>query len=67
MSVVRTLYVGNVTKCARQTCVHLGPDALKFQPNTTVIGKGAQSWVVGAYGIFALPFWAAAVVRGTCN
>jgi hypothetical protein len=45
----------------------LGPDALKFQPNATVIGKGGGGWNVGAYGIFALPFWAAAVVRGKCK
>jgi|AraplaDrversion2_2_1032049.scaffolds.fasta_scaffold01670_23 hypothetical protein len=45
----------------------LGPDALKFQPSTTTIGKGGGGWNVGVGGLFALPFWAAAVVRGKCR
>jgi hypothetical protein len=41
----------------------LRPDAMKFQaPGATVGG-----WNVGVGGLFALPFWAAAVVRGKCN
>lgn len=45
----------------------LGPNALKFQPSTTVVKAGGQDYIVGVAGIFALPFWAAAVVRGKCN
>jgi hypothetical protein len=45
----------------------LGPDALKFQPNTKVVKVGGQGYVMGAYGLFALPFWAAAIVRGKCR
>ncbi len=46
-------------------CLH--PDATKFQPSSTVIGKGGAGWNVGVGGLFALPFWAAAIVRGKCN
>lgn len=45
----------------------LGPNALKFQPSTKVVKAGGQDYVVGVAGLFALPFWAAAVVRGKCN
>jgi hypothetical protein len=45
----------------------LGPDALKFQPNTKVVKVGGQGYVAGAYGLFALPFWAAAIMRGKCR
>lgn len=41
----------------------MGPDALKHQPHTIE----TKNWVVGVGGIFALPFWAAAIVRGKCN
>ena len=41
----------------------LGPNALKHQPASTVY----KGWNIGATGIFALPFWAAAIVRGKCN
>jgi hypothetical protein len=40
-----------------------GPDALKFQPSSTVVG----GWNIGVGGLLALPFWAAAVARGKCN
>jgi hypothetical protein len=42
-------------------CLH--PDAMKFQSPGTTIG----GWNVGAGGLFALPFWAAAIARGKCN
>ena len=45
----------------------LGPDALKFQPSGTVVKTPLGAFNVGVGGIFALPFWAAAVVRGKCN
>jgi hypothetical protein len=46
----------------------LNPDALKFQPSSTVIGgHGGGGWNVGVTGLFALPFWATAVVRGKCK
>jgi hypothetical protein len=41
----------------------LNPDAMKFQPSSTTIG----GWNIGVGGLFALPFWAAAIVRGKCN
>ncbi|WP_288381502.1 hypothetical protein [uncultured Massilia sp.] len=41
----------------------MGPDPLKHQPHSIE----TKSWVIGASGIFALPFWAAAIVRGKCN
>jgi hypothetical protein len=41
----------------------LGPNALKFQPSSTVVG----GWNIGVGGLFALPFRAAAIVRGKCN
>lgn len=41
----------------------LGPNALKHQPASTVY----KGWNIGASGIFALPFWATAIVRGKCN
>jgi hypothetical protein len=44
-----------------------GPDALKFQPSTKVVKAGGQDYVVGVGGLFALPFWAAAIVRGKCK
>lgn len=44
-----------------------GPNALKFQPSTKVVKAGGQDYVVGVSGLFALPFWAAAIVRGKCN
>ncbi|MFC5548356.1 hypothetical protein [Massilia aerilata] len=46
-------------------CLH--PDAMKFQSPTTVVKAGGQDYVVGVAGLFALPFWAAAVVRGKCK
>jgi len=45
----------------------LGPNALKFQPSSTVVKTPFGAFNVGVGGIFALPFWAAAVVRGKCN
>jgi hypothetical protein len=46
-------------------CLH--PDAMKFQSPTTVVKAGGQDYVVGVAGLFALPFWAAAIVRGKCK
>ena len=45
----------------------LGPNATKFQPSSTVVNTPLGKFEVGAGGIFALPFWAAAIVRGKCN
>ena len=46
-------------------CLH--PDATKFQPSGTVVKTPAGAFNVGVGGLFALPFWAAAIVRGKCN
>jgi hypothetical protein len=45
----------------------MGPNALKFQPSTKVVKVGGQGYNVGVGGLFALPFWAAAIVRGKCK
>lgn len=45
----------------------LGPDATRFQPSGTVLNTPLGKFNVGVGGIFALPFWAAAVARGKCN
>jgi hypothetical protein len=42
-------------------CLH--PDSLKHQPHSFVYG----GWEFGVGSIYALPFWAAAVVRGKCH
>jgi len=49
------------SEARKPDCLH--PDAMKFQPASVVIG----GWNVGLGGLFVLPFWAAAVVRGKCN
>jgi hypothetical protein len=41
----------------------LGPDPLKHQPHSIT----TKNWVFGVGGIFALPFWGAAIVRGKCS
>lgn len=41
----------------------LGPDPLKHQPHAIQ----TKTWVFGVGGIYALPFWAAAIVRGKCS
>lgn len=45
----------------------LGPNATKFQPSGTVVNTPLGKFNVGLGGIFVLPFWAAAAVRGKCN
>jgi len=54
-------FARKVSEAKKPHC--LGPDPLKHQPASTVIG----GWNVGVGGILALPFWAAAIVRGKCN
>ena len=49
------------SEARKPDCLH--PDAMKFQPNSFVVG----GWNVGFNGIFALPFWATAIARGKCN
>jgi len=44
-----------------------GPNATKFQPAGTVVNTPLGKFNVGLGGIFVLPFWAAAIVRGKCN
>jgi len=44
-----------------------GPNATKFQPSRTVVNTPLGKFNVGLGGIFVLPFWAAAIVRGKCN
>ncbi|MGJ9420041.1 hypothetical protein ACHAC9_20155 [Massilia sp. CMS3.1] len=41
----------------------LGPDATKFQPPVV----STKNWTFGGGGLFVLPFWAAAIVKGKCN
>lgn len=41
----------------------MGPDATRHQPTSTVY----KGWNVGVSGVFALPFWAAAIARGKCS
>lgn len=45
----------------------LGPDPLKHQPHSTVVKTIFGDFVVGVGGIYALPFWGAAVLRGKCS
>jgi len=49
------------SEAAKPHC--MGPNPLKHQPHTIE----TKSWVIGVGGIFALPFWAAAIARGKCN
>jgi len=41
----------------------MGPDPLKHQPHEI----RTKDWVFGLSGIYAAPFWVAAIVRGKCN
>ena len=41
----------------------MGPDALKHQPSSVEYG----GWLFGVGGLFALPFWGAAIARGKCS
>lgn len=45
----------------------LGPDPLKHQPHSIVVKTVLGDYAVGVGGIYALPFWGAAVVRGKCS
>jgi hypothetical protein len=45
----------------------LGPNPLKHQPHSTVVKTPFGAYVVGVGGIYAFPFWAAAIVRGKCT
>ena len=49
------------TEAKKPAC--LGPDALKHQPAEF----RTRTWVIGAGGLVALPFWAAAIARGKCD
>ena len=49
------------TEAKKPSC--MGPDALKHQPAEF----RTKNWVIGAGGLVALPFWAAAIARGKCN
>jgi hypothetical protein len=46
-------------------CLH--PDATKFLAPGPAVKAGGQDFVMGGGGLFALPFWAAAIVAGKCN
>ncbi|MEX5746967.1 hypothetical protein [Massilia sp. X63] len=41
----------------------MGPNALKHQPHSIT----TKNWNVGVSGLFALPFWGAAIMRGKCS
>ncbi len=45
----------------------LGPDPLRHQPHGFVAKTVLGDYVIGASGIFVLPFWGAAIVRGKCS
>lgn len=45
----------------------LGPNALKHQPHSFVQKTPFGEFLFGATGVFALPFWGAAIVRGKCS
>lgn len=45
----------------------MGPNALKHQPHSTVVKTIFGDFAIGAGGLFALPFWGAAIVRGKCS
>jgi hypothetical protein len=49
------------SEARKPDCLH--PDAMKFQPNSFVVG----GWNIGFGGLFALPFWGAAIARGKCH
>lgn len=44
-----------------------GHDPLKHQPHSWVAKTPLGDYVFGVGGVFALPFWGAAIVRGKCN
>lgn len=45
----------------------LGPDPLKHQPHSVVVKTVLGDYAVGVGGIYALPFWGAAILRGKCS
>lgn len=45
----------------------LGPDPLKHQPHSFVAKTVLGDYVIGVGGIYAAPFWAAAILRGKCS
>lgn len=45
----------------------LGADPLRHQPHSVVVKTVLGDYAIGVGGIYALPFWGAAVVRGKCN
>jgi hypothetical protein len=45
----------------------LGPDPLKHQPHSFVAKTPLGDYVIGVGGVYAAPFWAAAILRGKCN
>jgi hypothetical protein len=55
-SFARTFSEAQIPSCLR-------PDALKHQPNKI----DTKDWHFEANGTLALPFWAAAIVRGKCK
>jgi hypothetical protein len=55
-SFARTFSEAQIPSC-------LGPDALKHQPNKF----DTKNWHFEANGTMALPFWAAAIMRGKCK
>jgi hypothetical protein len=56
-----TTFARAFSKAEKPHC--LGPDPMKHQPTSKVIGD----WQFGVSGLFALPFWGAAIARGKCN
>lgn len=45
----------------------MGPDATRFQPHEWTIKTPGGGWHFGLGGVFAAPFWAAAILRGKCQ
>jgi hypothetical protein len=53
------------SEARKPDCLH--PDAMKFQLPGFTVKSPDGGWNFGFGGLFALPFWGAAIVRGKCN
>ena len=51
----------NFKESKKPSC--MGADATKFQPASS----STKDWAFSANGLFVLPFWASAIVKGKCN
>lgn len=58
-------FARKVSEAKKAHC--LGPDPLKHQPHSFVAKTVLGDYVIGVGGLYAAPFWAAAILRGKCN